>query len=76
MDYAYWRLLSKDFEPDNRPVHFRSSGVLLLNLARLKYENNVHNRLSAYDNKTYLFIQDIKMTDLTKFTGVRINKPR
>ena len=26
MDYAYWRLLSKDFEPDNRPVHFRSSG--------------------------------------------------
>ena len=35
--YAYWRLLSKDFEPDNRPVHFRSYGVLLLNLAGLKY---------------------------------------
>ena len=45
MDYAYWRLLSEDFEPDNRPVHLRPSGVLLLNLTGLKYKNNVHNRL-------------------------------
>ena len=37
MDNAFCRLLSKDFEPDNMPVHFRSSGVLLLNLAGLKY---------------------------------------
>ena len=37
MDYAYYILLSKDFDPDNRPVHFGSSGVLLLNLAGLKY---------------------------------------
>ena len=43
MDYAYWRLLSKDVEPHNGPVHFRSSGILLLNLAGIKYKNNVHN---------------------------------
>ena len=29
MDCAYWRVLSKDFEPDNSPAHFRSSWVLL-----------------------------------------------
>ena len=46
-DYAYWKLLSKDFEPDKGPVHFRSSGALLLNLAGIKYENNVHNILFA-----------------------------
>ena len=47
MDNAYWRLLSKEFELDNRPVHFRSSGVFLLNLAGLKYKNIVHN--TAFD---------------------------
>ena len=43
--------LLKDFEPDNRPVYFRSSGVFLFNLVCLKYKNNVHNRLFTYDNK-------------------------
>ena len=41
----YWtmliRLLSRGFESDNRP------GRLLLNIADLKYKNNVHNRLFA-----------------------------
>ena len=35
------------FEPDNWPVHFRSSRVFISNLAGLKYDNNVHNRLFA-----------------------------
>ena len=38
MDCTYWRLLCKDAEPDKKPVHFRSSGVLLLNLAGIKYK--------------------------------------
>ena len=45
MDNVYCRLLSKDFESDNRPVYFSSSGVLLLNRAGSKYKNNDHNRL-------------------------------
>ena len=47
MDYAYRSLLSLDFQSDNRPVHFRSYGVFILNLAGLKNDNNVHNRLFA-----------------------------
>ena len=35
--------MSKDFGPDNRTVHFRASGVCILNLTGLKYENNIHN---------------------------------
>ena len=34
----YWILLFKESEPNNRAVHFRSSGVLLINLVGLKYQ--------------------------------------
>ena len=47
IDYVYRSLLSKDFQPDNRPVHFRSSGVFILKLAGIKFDNNVHNILFA-----------------------------
>ena len=36
MDYAYWSLFFKDFQPDNWPLHFRSSGVFILNLVGLE----------------------------------------
>ena len=37
-------ILSKDFEPDNRSVHFRSSGIFLFNIAVKNITNNAHNR--------------------------------
>ena len=56
MDYAYWRLLSKDFEPDNRSVSFRSSRVFHLNLAGLKNEppRNKTNKMTLRPAKTQI----------------------
>ena len=45
--FCLLEILSKDFEPDNRPVHFRLSGLFLLNYVGLKYKNSVLNRLFA-----------------------------
>ena len=39
--------MSKDVESDDGPVHFRSSGLFLSNLAGIKHKNNIHNILFA-----------------------------
>ena len=52
MEHVYRSLLSKDVQPDNRSVHFRSSGVFISNIAGLRYNNHVHNRLFVKGNKT------------------------
>ena len=53
MDSAYWRLLSEEYELEDRAVDFKSSGEFLLNLSGLKFKNNVHNILFAKDNKLF-----------------------
>ena len=46
MDCAYQSLLSKDFQLDKSSIQIIRE-LFISNIAGLKYENNVHNRLFA-----------------------------